>query len=222
MTSERTGDRVRKDRRQVRHEATRQEIVDAAWQMVRADGLAALSLSALARAVGMEPQSLYTYFGSKHAVYDAMYAEGNRELLARMQKFETADSAREILRFQARLFVEFSAEDPARHQLLFERTIPDFAPSPESYALALEVVNTARAHQAAAGLSGDAEFDLWTAVVAGLAAQQNANDPGGDRWLRLIDEAVDMYSDHVLKSRSKRSVTTAGGGRRRSAAKAKG
>src|SRR5258708_5783515 len=31
-----------------RHEATKQEILDAAWQMVRADGLNALSLRALA------------------------------------------------------------------------------------------------------------------------------------------------------------------------------
>lgn len=40
-------------------------ILDAALAIVRSDGLAALSLSALARTVGMEPQSLYTYFASK-------------------------------------------------------------------------------------------------------------------------------------------------------------
>lgn len=55
-----------------------------------------------------------------------------------------------------------------------------------------------RARFAAAGLSDPAQFDMWTAIVAGLAAQQTANDPGGDRWLRLIDEVVDMYAAHVL------------------------
>jgi hypothetical protein len=35
-------------------------------------------------------------------------------------------------------------------------------------------------------------------VVGGLAAQQTANEPGGDRWLRLIDDAVDMFADHVF------------------------
>ena len=49
-----------------------------------------------------------------------------------------------------------------------------------------------------AGLRDDADFDLWTAVVAGLASQQLANDPGGDRYLRLIDDAVTMFADHVL------------------------
>jgi AcrR family transcriptional regulator len=196
--AEQTAPVPKRDRRQLRHQATRQEILETAWRMVRADGLAALSLSTLARAVGMEPQSLYTYFSSKHAVYDAMFAEANADLLHRMRAIEWPEEPREMLRQQARLFVEFSAEDPARHQLLFERTIPDFSPSPESYALALDVFATARARQARAGLTDDAHFDLWTALVAGLAVQQSANDPGGDRWIRLIDEAVDMYADHVF------------------------
>ena len=36
-------------------------------------------------------------------------------------------------------------------------------------------------------------MDLWTALVSGLINQQLANDPGGDRWARLIDRTVDMY-----------------------------
>jgi AcrR family transcriptional regulator len=189
---------ARRDRRHLRHEATRREILDTAWQIVRADGLAALSWNALARAVGMEPQSLYTYFASKHAIYDAMFAEGNQELLARMTEADWPTEPRDVLRLQARIFVEFSAEDPARHQLLFQRTIPDFEPSPESYAIAVQVLDLVQQRQTAAGLTDQSHFDLLTALVGGLATQQIANDPGGDRWLRLIDEAVDMYVDHVL------------------------
>ena len=192
----------RRDRRHLRHEATRREILDTAWQMVRANGLAALSWNALARAVGIEPQSLYNYFGSKHAVYDAMFAEGYRDLLARWTETAWPTQPRDLLRLQARILVEFSTEDPARHQLLFERTIPDFEPSPESYAIAVQVYDIGRERQAAAGLTDQAQFDLWTALVAGLITQQIANDPGGDRWLRLIDQAVDMYVDHALDKRT--------------------
>jgi AcrR family transcriptional regulator len=189
---------TRRDRRHVRHDATRREILDAAWEMVRTDGLGALSLRALARAVGMEPQSLYTYFASKHDVYDAMFADGNRTLLALITQQEWPEDLRSLLRESARLFVEFSAEDIQRHQLLFQRTIPGFEPSPEAYAIAVEVIETMQSTFAAAGLTKPSQFDLWTAIVAGLAAQQNANDPGGDRWLRLVDEAADMYANHVL------------------------
>ncbi len=47
-------------------------------------------------------------------------------------------------------------------------------------------------------LRAEADVDLWTAVIAGLASQQLANDPGGDRFIRLIDDAVTMFADHVL------------------------
>ena len=188
----------RRDRRRVRHEATKREILDVAWRMVRADGLNALTLRGLARAVDMEPQSLYTYFASKRAVYDHLFADGNRELLARFEQIEVSSDPNETLRGIARLFVTFAAEDQARYELLFERTIPDFKPSTESYAVAVEVFTKGRAALSAAGLSDDVDFDLWTALVTGLAGQQLANDPGGDRYILLIDDAVEMFVKHVF------------------------
>jgi AcrR family transcriptional regulator len=189
----------RRDRRRVRHEATKQEILDAAWSMVRADGLAALTLRALARNMEMEPQSLYTYFASKNALYDRMFADGNRELARRFTRTDIPGEPRAALRAIARIFVEFAAEDQARYQLLFLRTLPGFEPSSESYAIAAEILERVRAVLARAGLRDDADVDLWTAVVAGLASQQLANDPGGHRYLHLVDDAVDMLADHVLR-----------------------
>src|SRR6478672_7500756 len=51
-----------RDRRAERHEATRTEIVEAAWELVRTEGLAGLSLRDLAQRVGMQAPSLYSYF----------------------------------------------------------------------------------------------------------------------------------------------------------------
>jgi hypothetical protein len=88
--------------------------------------------------------------------------------------------------------------------LLFQRTIPNFEPSADAYAVAMLVHDQMRERFAAAGLGGSEAFDIWTALVSGLSAQQIANDPGGDRWLRLIDEVVDMYTDHALSAHAKR------------------
>ena len=198
MTSTTPAQPRRRDRRRDRHEATKQEILDTAWSMVRAQGLAALTLRALARAVDMEPQSLYTYFASKNALYDRMFADGNRELERRFADADIPGDARGALRAVARTFVEFAAQDQARYQLLFLRTVPQFQPSEESYAIAAEILARVRAILSRAGLRDDADFDLWTAIVAGLASQQLANDPGGDRYLRLIDDAVDMFGGHIL------------------------
>jgi len=163
-----------------------------------------LSLGDVARHVGIRPPSLYWYFPSKNAIYDAMFAQANRQLLERIAAREWPEDLRELLRAVARFFVQFGTEDVARYQLMFQRSIPDFEPSPESYALALRVLEEMRERFAAAGLRDPADLDLWTALVAGLAAQQTANQPGGDRWLRLTDEAAEMYTDHVLGKKEAR------------------
>ncbi len=187
-----------RDRRAERRESTRAEILDAAWELSRAQGLAGLALRDVARKIGMRPPSLYWYFDSKQAIYDAMFAQGNRQLLERLAAQHWPADPRAVLRAVARIFVEFSAEDVERYQLLFQRTVPDFQPSPESYALAVRVFDQMQARLALAGVSDPGHFDMWTALVAGLSAQQTANDPGGDRWLRLVDDAVDMYADHIM------------------------
>jgi AcrR family transcriptional regulator len=197
-------DSVRRDRRHVRHEATKREILDAAWKIVRVEGLNGLSLRALARAVSMEPQSLYTYFSSKHSVYDHLFADGNHQLLERIDGIKVTGDPNRVLRNIALLFVTFASEDLARYELLFLRTIPEFEPSPESYAVAVEVFAKGRSLLQAVGLDNDNDFDLWTALVAGLVSQQLANDPGGKRYIRLIDDAVAMFSEHVFGARAQK------------------
>lgn len=188
------------DRRAARHEATRREILDAAWALVREQGLAALSLRDLARRVGMRAPSLYSYFDSKHAIYDAMFADGYEQALAALPAGAGEDPTgdpRTAFRERARRFVEFCTGDPARTQLLFQRTIPDFEPSAESYALAVEFLERTHRWFARHGIDDPRAPDLWTALVSGLVSQQLANDPGGDRWVRLVDRACDMFLDHV-------------------------
>ena len=41
----------------------------------------------------------------------------------------------------------------------------------------------------------------------GLVDQQIANDPGGDRWIRLIDEVVAMFLAHCASDRIDLSST---------------
>jgi AcrR family transcriptional regulator len=195
---------LRRDRRHERHEGTRQEILAAAWDMVRAEGVGALSLRALARAVGMEPQSLYSYFDSKHAIYDTMFAEANLELLARLDRPPEFDDPVATLRRRAHTFVAFCVEDPARYQLLFQRPIPGFEPSAESYAIAGRVLEVTRADFTRGGITEPDRLDLWTGLIAGLVAQQLANDPGGRRWVRLLDEVMDMFFEHTSKPRRDR------------------
>jgi AcrR family transcriptional regulator len=192
-----------RNRRAERFAATRREILDAAWELARAEGLVGIAMRELGAAVGMRAQSVYAYFASKHAMYDAMFAEANQELLARIAAVDEPDPETR-LRAHARVFVGFCVEDPVRYQLLFQRTIPGFEPSEESYAAATEVLNLARSTMTACGVTGARAFDAWTAVTSGIVAQQNSNEPGGKRWTRLLDEVIDMYLNHYRTNQPSR------------------
>lgn len=192
-----------RDRRAERRAGTRAEIVAAAWELCRAEGLAGLSLRDLAGRVGMRAPSLYSYFDSKHAIYDAMFAEGCRDYLEGLQGLTRTGDPLTDLRAHLRNFVEFCTRDEVRYQLLFQRTIPGFEPSAASFALAIEALEALARLFRELGFDDPATLDLATAVASGLAAQQIANDPGGDRWLRLVDDAVEMFFHHVQQGEAR-------------------
>ncbi len=180
-----------------RHQATVDEIVAAAWELSRANGLGNFSMRELGERVGMRAQSVYSYFASKHEIYDAMFAEGNRALLECVQApTGTAGPDGDLVTALAvgmRRYFRFCTTDPIRYQLLFQRTIPDFVPTAESFAIAQQAYDVALAPLRALGID-QAGLDLFTAVMAGLVAQQISNEPGGDRWESHIERAVQMLT----------------------------
>ena len=97
-----------------RREAAKAEILDAAWALVREHGLAALALRDLAARVGMRAPSLYQYFASKHAIYDAMFAQGTQQALDAITPSLTETDTHELLRGIAKSMFEFTVNDPAR------------------------------------------------------------------------------------------------------------
>jgi AcrR family transcriptional regulator len=188
-----------RDRLAERREATRREIIEAAWAAARDQGLAQITLRDVGDRVGMRAPSLYSHFESKNAIYDAMFGQAWSEFLesALAADKPAARTARSALRRYARLFFDFAVADLARHQLMNQRTIPGFVPSEESYAPAVATIRVLRERLAPHGVTRDQDIDLFTAIVGGLVDGQLANDPGGDRYARLLDRAVDMYADNL-------------------------
>lgn len=187
------------DRRIARHSARRDEIIQAAWSLARAHGLDGIPMRTLADRVGLRQPSLYQYFASKEGLFDAMFAEGNRQLLQRMRALVLPEDPVAALRVFAKDLTAFSVEDPLRYQLMFQRNIPGFQPSRESYALAEEFYDWATVLLKKAGLGSRTSVDLFTAFSAGLVEQQLANDPGGRRWIRHMDTMLDMLLRHAAE-----------------------
>ena len=183
-----------------RREWTRAEILNAAWEIARRDGIAALSLREIAAKVGMRAPSLYTYFPSKNALYDAMYAQGMREFAEQLGNSPPGRDPQQRFRNRVKAWANAAVEDPFRFELLFQRPIPGFTPSAESLAIGLTSLEETRRIAAAAGLRSRRSLDMLLGVTRGLAGTQNANEPGGRRWVGLIDEALDILIAHYARS----------------------
>jgi AcrR family transcriptional regulator len=187
------------DRQPGGRRAQRQDqILAAAWEIAAESGLSAVSLHEVARRVGIRQPSLYGYVDSKLGLYDAMYGQAYEQLLARLEEDPPSGTPREQLVRLSRVVLDFTVENPPRQQLMFQRTIPGFAPSAATYALAQRLVGRCAELLAALDAGSPAHVDVYTALVGGLGAQQVANDPGGDRFTRHLEALLDLFLDHFV------------------------
>jgi AcrR family transcriptional regulator len=194
------------DRRQRRRQETIDEILRLALAQMADVGVGALSLSTVAREMGIRPPSLYQYFPSRLAVYDELFRRGNEELNACVAEAVTGISDPvDRLRSGSAALTRWSVEHPVIAQLMFWRPVPGFEPSPESFAPALAQVDLMRdvireavdAGALAPEAATDDGFSLFTVWVSGVVSQQMANEPDAPfdsgRFTRLFDRIFDTW-----------------------------
>jgi AcrR family transcriptional regulator len=191
------------ERRQRNREEVRQAILAAARAVMREQGVAALSLREVARRVQMQAPSLYVYFPSKMALYDALF------LMAVRLRAEYRDHGEAGLddfwdRLQARFetYMRFAQENPELYQLAYERPVPGFVPSAESLEESFRAPSGFEQFLADAIASGQIVLDMPVAqardlligMIHGLTAQHMANEPdlpvGSGRFGSQIPAAV--------------------------------
>lgn len=210
---------VRRDRRHVRRDATIREIVEVAVAVMGEQGAGGLSLGEVARRMGMQTPSLYVYFPSKNAVYDAVFADGWRLLLEVLRADRAAVEAHrdlhELLLAAARSYVRWSVEHPAYTQLMAWRPVPGWTPSPDAYGPAVETwaegLDLFTRLQSDGRLRADLEpallLSAWTVLVSGVISQQLANAPeetfDQGRYTNLLPDIVSMFVHQYGEPRPK-------------------
>ena len=176
----------RPDRRARRRQETIEEILDIAEDVMTEEGVTGLSLAEVARRLGVQPPSLYKYFPSLMAVYDALFLRGQREHLAVM-RHAMADAEAGLVALTTGLEASgrWLLANRAIAQLLFWRPVPSFEPSPEALLPSVEMITLQRATLAdavAAGQLGpEADSDeavyLVSTLISGVLTQAMANEP---------------------------------------------
>jgi AcrR family transcriptional regulator len=178
---------ARPDRRALRRQQTIEEILDIAVEIMTAEGVNALSLAEVARRLGVQPPSLYKYFPSLLAVYDALFRRGMQEHLEVMRAaMADAEPGLEALTVGLEASGRWCLENRALAQMLFWRPIPNFEPSPEAFAPSVEMIALQRralaeaveAGQLGAAAATDEAVFAISIIVAGAFSQSAANEPG--------------------------------------------
>src|SRR5688500_8636083 len=195
-----------RERRRRNREQMIASILDAARAVMRERGVADLSLREVARRVSMQAPSLYEYFPSKAALYDAVFLAGFRlfrDRLLAAQEGTTTFWEHVAAAFEA--YMAFAREHPELYQLIFEHPVPGFAPSEETMAEGRALLDrfTGRIAEAiergeiAPGLPPAQARDLLIAMQHGLTSQHLANDadapPGGGRYGALVSPALALF-----------------------------
>src|SRR3954470_18328202 len=184
---------VRIDRRQRRRLETIEEIIDVAVEVMTEHGVGGLSLGEVARRMGMRTPSLYVYFDSKNAVYDAVFARGWRSVFEATgpqhvdveSAGRTPEQVEPYLLSVSRTFVRWTIEHPAYAQLMMWRPVPGWEPSPDAYAAAVETLEAARSMFVRLREIGLLRSDVpleemlqtWTVMTTGVTTRQLANAP---------------------------------------------
>ena len=121
----------------------RDRFVAAGLNILQADGPAELTVRRVAEAAGSSTMGIYSCFGGRAGMLDAIYSRGfellRDALAAAPTGITAADPSTKRILALARTYRRFALANPSLYALMFERPLPDFDPSPQLRAQALEL-----------------------------------------------------------------------------------
>ena len=212
-----TPDAAGVDRRRRRREQTIDEILGVATDVMAQEGVAGLSLSEVARRMGIQPPSLYKYFPSKLALYDELFKRGAREALAAFRAAAAwAEPGWAALTAGLEAIMRLGLDHQVAGQLLNWRPVPGFEPSAAAFAPSIELVQDIRRLLAAAADRGELApaaaseegAALLSVLVAGVMSQQLANQPRASweqgRFTRLTPRVLQLFQSAYPPPKEKR------------------
>lgn len=209
------------DRRRRSREEMVGAILKAARTIMREEGVAALNMHEVGRRVGLRTQSVYYYFPSKAALYDALFLLGNRifhEQQVRLLQQQTDPWT--TIRAAMEAYMTFAQQHPELWQLVFERPVPGFVPSEESMEESRRVLESGvrvikeaiESGQMAPGLPPARATDFLSAMMHGLTAAHMANEPdlppGSGRFGSLVPAAVEFLQKAWAPGQPKRGTAS--------------
>lgn len=160
------------------HGDLRQVLLATALQQIEAEGIASLSLRALARLAGVSAAAPYRHFDSKRTLLAALAQQGFEELeqdLIRARDAQSTSNDRFLATGLA--YVNYAVENPTSYHLMFGSVIDDFSEyqglrlaADSSFDIVLGLLRELVAAGVGGGLSLDALGGATWSAVHGIAS----------------------------------------------------
>jgi AcrR family transcriptional regulator len=153
------------------HGDLRRALLDAAMDMLEAEGAAGLGLRELARMVGVSPAAPYRHFDSKTSLLEALAITGYQRFSRMMGEAERDSTPEHRIATMGQTYVRFALANPNMFRLMFS---PDLR----------------RDNRPGLRMAADAAFDTLRAVTAAL--------PEGDKRVAALKAWAQVHGLAVL------------------------
>lgn len=112
------------------HGDLKRALLEAAFEMLDAEGTDGLGLRELARKVGVSPAAPYRHFRSRQALLEAVAIEGFKRFSAMMEAKQAHTAEPQQLVAMAEAYVRFALVQPALFRLMFSQQVDKRANKP--------------------------------------------------------------------------------------------
>ncbi|GIH96651.1 TetR/AcrR family transcriptional regulator [Planobispora siamensis] len=122
-------------------DALRSRLLDVASRLLVTVGPESLSMRRIAGEAGCSTTVIYTMFGSKEGLAEALYLEGFERFRRRLNEVPPRKNSLEHLNALGPAYREAALAEPGYYGLMFEKAIPGFTPSERARTLARAALN---------------------------------------------------------------------------------
>ncbi|QQQ75772.1 TetR/AcrR family transcriptional regulator [Saccharothrix sp. 6-C] len=184
-------------------DALRGRLLERAGELLSTEGPGALSLRRLAADVNTSTTAVYSLFGGKPALLNAVYEEAFRRFGERIATVPQTDDPVEDLVQIGLAYRQSALADPQFYLVMFSKVVPNFEPSDETKEAAVQtflpvVRDVGRAVESGAFTQEPPEriaLAMWGMVHGLVSLELNGNLPPGVEIAPVYERALRAQAD---------------------------
>ncbi|GAB2913937.1 TetR/AcrR family transcriptional regulator [Nonomuraea fastidiosa] len=123
------------------HDELRSRLLDVAVNLLQSDGPDSLTMRRIAAEAGCTTTVIYTMFGNREGLAEALYLEGFERFRRYLEAVPPRRNPYEHLTALSPAYRQACLSEPGYYSLMFERAIPGFEPSERARTLARAALN---------------------------------------------------------------------------------